>query len=281
MTFDDRTAIATGARQFNLLRRPLVTQPGFRQNRRDLLGIRLRIDGINSSRDANAENGAFVQGLAHLGIVEPQVTADGMDREFVRTRHAVNSGLGLIDQRRDIAGVIGIPFRDMKRKDKTGCRFRQEARLAAKLSGTVAFALHNGGDGVIIGADDFAMAEGPALGEPPRLGLNGLIVLESILQLGAQTLTLVGVEVGRSLEMVIGLLGPLSQGLSQREQMSLALAHHFDEHCAVASALAPKATHCLFKPAHQDRTLDLKHAGWFGDDLSNVTHDVENFFWAL
>jgi hypothetical protein len=41
----------------------------------------------------------------------------------------------------------------------------------------------NGGDGVIVGTDDFAMRQGFTLGESSRLGFDALVVLQGTLQL--------------------------------------------------------------------------------------------------
>jgi hypothetical protein len=42
--------------------------------------------------------------------------------------------------------------------------------------------------------------------------------------------------------------------------MAFSLTHHFDEHSALAPALAAKATHGLLEAAHEELALELEHS---------------------
>ena len=61
-------------------------------------------------------------------------------------------------------------------KDKTGCWFRGDAGLSAKLHGTIALPFENGGNGGIVGIDQFIMAQLFALGQPCGLFPDGFMV---------------------------------------------------------------------------------------------------------
>lgn len=169
----------------------------------------------------------------------------------------------------------------MDGKDKPDGGFREQTGLAAKLRCTVAFALDKRGDSFIVGTDDLAMREPLALGEPSRLGLDAVVVLKSRLQLALQALSLGLVDLGGQLEMMVGLLGPLGQGLAQSKQMGFGLSHQFDKHFALSSTLASKATHGLFEAAPKDTTLGLEHTRGLRDGIGDAIDHVEDFLWAL
>ena len=93
------------------------------------------------------------------------------------------------------------------------------------------------------------------------MSFDGLVVLQSRLQLMGQILALGRAKLGGALEVGVGVCGPLSQRLAQRQQMALGLTHHFDEDPALAPALTAKATHGFFEAAHEHLALDLEDPG--------------------
>ena len=67
-------------------------------------------------------------------------------------------------------------------KDKAGGHLGDESGLFAKLCRTVTLAFDNGGNGAIIGIDDFGLIQLFALGQAARLALDTFIVLGGLLQ---------------------------------------------------------------------------------------------------
>ena len=74
--------------------------------------------------------------------------------------------LDLVEQGQHIAGIARIALGHTVGKDKARGRLRHDAGLAAKLGGAIALAFEDGGNGGIVGIDDFTVAEFFALGEP-------------------------------------------------------------------------------------------------------------------
>ena len=80
--------------------------------------------------------------------------------------------LHLVDQGLRITGITGIPHRGMQGKDEASRRLGNDAGFAAKLRRAVAFTLTNGGNGRVIGVDDFAVGHRFTLRQPPGLLLD-------------------------------------------------------------------------------------------------------------
>jgi hypothetical protein len=103
------------------------------------------------------------------------------------------------------------------------------------------------------------MREPFALGQFARLGLDALMLFQGAGQLARQAFAFGRTDLSGVLEGVLGLLGPLWQGLAPREQRTCGLTHDFDEDPALAPALAAKAPHGFFEAAPEHLASDLEH----------------------
>ena len=59
-----------------------------------------------------------MEGLAHLRIIESHVTSYRVDGDLSGSAEAINGCLSPVDQRLDIAGVIGVPLWEVNGKDE-------------------------------------------------------------------------------------------------------------------------------------------------------------------
>ena len=132
-----------------------------------------------------------MQGLAQLGVIDPQITTKGDDPQAFGGDDKVNGVLDLVEHGQHIARVTWIARGHPIGKDKAGRGLRHDAGLAAKLRGAVALAFEDGGNGGVIGIDDFALGKFFALGEALRLcgdvpmgGTGGLQIAQQTLALG-------------------------------------------------------------------------------------------------
>ena len=62
--------------------------------------------------------------------------------------------------------------------------------------------------------------------------------------------------------------------------MAFRLAHHFDEHSTLPSALTAKVAHGLLQAAHEHLALHLEHPNWDWTwyHLRDVADYLEDFF---
>jgi hypothetical protein len=97
-----------------------------------------------------------------------------------RFRHFVHQGL-------HVTGVAGIPHGQGQGKHDAGRWVDEHPGCAAKLGGAVTLPLAHGGDGRIIGIDDFAMAQGLALGQASRWVGDPVMRIQSGRELDIQT----------------------------------------------------------------------------------------------
>ena len=81
----------------------------------------------------------------------------------------LQGALHFVDQGDHIAGIRGIPHRQRKGEDEAQ-RAGDQAGFSPKLGGAVALAFANGGNGGIVGIDDFTLPEGLAVGQSAGLG---------------------------------------------------------------------------------------------------------------
>ena len=131
-----------------------------------------------------------MEGLPHDGIIEPQITRY---RVYLALWACLAPRYGLLDlvqQGQHIAGITRIPLRDEVGKDKTSRGFGGEAGLSAKLCRAIALAFDNGGDGEIIGVDQFPVAELLAMGQLGRLFPDEVIVVHRRRECKGETHTL-------------------------------------------------------------------------------------------
>jgi hypothetical protein len=108
-----------------------------------------------------------------------------------------------------------------------------------------------------------------------------MMVLKGSLELASQPLALGRADFGGVVKMALGLPGPGGKRLTQREQMALGLAYHFDKDVPLPAALAAKPTHGFFESAHKHAALGLEKASGMGQCIGDVIDHLEDFFWAL
>ena len=138
-----------------------------------------------------------------------------MDPQALWRGNLVDGVLHLVEQGQHIARITRIARGHPIGKDKAGRGLRQDTGLATKLGRAIALAFEDGGNGGIIGIDDFAVGQFFALGQALRLlgdvpmgGAGGL-------QVAQQTLAL-GLAPGAVLvQACSGLLGPGRNGIAQ------------------------------------------------------------------
>jgi len=98
-----------------------------------------------------------MQSLTQLGVIDPQVPTEGDDPQTLWGSDPLHGVLHLVERGQHIARVTGIARRHLVGKDKARSGLRQDAGLAAKLRRAIALAFDNGGNGGVIGIDDFAV----------------------------------------------------------------------------------------------------------------------------
>ena len=96
-----------------------------------------------------------------LGVIQGQIPRQRVDRRRgARSATRPRALLHFIDQGHHIAGIAGIPDRQLKGEDEARGGLGDNPRFAAKLGRAVALAFANGGDRGIVGIDNFALAQG-------------------------------------------------------------------------------------------------------------------------
>ena len=86
------------------------------------------------------------------------------------------------------------------------------AKIKPPVRGTIALALHNGGNGGIMGIDDFTVGQLLALGQPPRLRADVPMRFLRRAQVSGQALPRGHAQMGGLLEGLVGLLRQGSDG---------------------------------------------------------------------
>src|SRR4029434_535644 len=131
------------------------------------LGGRRR-EGLDGVLAAYRQKLTRMQRVPHCRIVDTEVPCHGMHGEAMR---CLDPGEGLVDfvnQRQDIAGITWIAHTRIRGKDEACRRFRDEARLAAKLDCTIALSLENRGNGCVVRIDNFPVPPRFAMEAPSR-----------------------------------------------------------------------------------------------------------------
>jgi len=105
-----------------------------------------------------------MEGLTQVRVVEAQITRYRVNLPLRPCPGTVDGALDLVEQGEPITRIARIPLGHQRGKDKTGGWFRGEAGLSAKLRGTIALPFDNGGNGGIVGIDQFRVAQLLALG---------------------------------------------------------------------------------------------------------------------
>ena len=243
--FHDRSAISTGAGQVHLGGSPDAVQVRRVQHPSDILRCRYQGEGLDGFRDPYGEHPPRMQGVPQGGVIERQIARERMDDRAGTRPDPGDCLFHLVAQGLHIAGITGMAHRQMQGKAEPGRRLSDEARLAAKLGGAVAFALTNGGNGGIVGVDDLAVGQGLALRQAARLVCDPVMCLKGGRELGVQTRALRRRQLGRAVQARLG--GPCQRQdrLSQLQQVRLRLAYQRHQHAAHPPALAAEAAHQL------------------------------------
>ena len=170
-----------------------------------------------------------------------------MDAEPLGHTDTVDGALDLVEQGQHIAGIARITLGHTIGKDKARGRLRHNARFAAKLSRAIALPFDDGGNGGIVGIDDFTVAELLALRESLRLLTDVLLGLHRRVQLTGPTLTVGVLKVVGMVKELLCLLSKCLDGLAECQELSFSMAHQCHEDAALPPALAAKTTHDLFQ----------------------------------
>ena len=161
--------------------------------------------GSTGLGDAHRQNAARMEGLTQDGIIEAQITRHRVYLALWSCLDPVDGALDLVEQGQHITRITRIALGHEVGKDKTGRGFRGDAGLSAKLRRAIALAFDNGGNGGIVGIDQFTVAELLALGQPGGLFTDVVMVVHRRGERQGETLTL-GAHAGYA--SVRGALGP-------------------------------------------------------------------------
>ena len=171
--------------------------------------------------------------------------------------------MDLVEQGQHIAGIARIALGHAVGKDKARGRLRHDPGLATKLRGAIALAFEDGGNGEIVGIDEFTVAEFFALGEPCGLLADVRMAAQRRVERLAKRWRWASLSVGRLVKELLGLLPKRGDGLAKRQELLFRVAHQFHEDVALPPALAAKATHDLFQLLLEAVGLALS-AAWPG-----------------
>ena len=279
-TCDDWAAIATGAGKLHLGGGARAFQARFVQHPSDVLWGWGRGERVDRVGDAHGEHPPGVQGLAQLGVMQGQIPGQGVDRQRGAAGDLPPGGLYFIDQGEHLAGSTGIPNGQVKGEEETRGGLGDNAGLPPALSGAVALACANGGDGGSVGIDNFALAQGLALGEAPGLGGDLTMGSKSYGELGRQTGPLLLGQMRSALPLC--LRGPRQphHWAPGRQPLRLRLTHHVHNHLALPAALAAKAAHDRGEVVLEVLRLDLQRRARTRAVLGEGGDDLEDFFFA-
>ena len=188
VTFHYWPTRATGTGQVHLIGGALAVQARLIEQVEHLVGCRRGVDGRNGVWDAHGENAPRMQGLPHGRVVDAEVACHGMDGRAVVSLDPCEGVLNFINQREDIAGINGIAHRCMRGKNEACRGLRDETRLSTELSWAIALPLEDGGDGGVVGIDDFAVPKPFAMDELSRLFGNVLMGQQGFFERRGQVL---------------------------------------------------------------------------------------------
>ena len=186
--------------------------------------------------------------------------------------------LHFVDQGQHIAGIVGIPYRQLKGKDKARGGLGDNAGFAAKLSGAVALAFANRGNREVVRIDEFTLPQGFAVSQPAGLGGDLVMGFEGYFELGVPALPLVLRQGRRALHVLLRGLSKRHDLLPGLQQLPLGLAHQHHKHSALAAALAAKAAHNLDEGLLELPGLSFQPLALGGALVGEVGNDLEDFF---
>jgi len=188
-----------------------------------------------------------VECVAQLGVIDPEIPAEGVDAHTVWRGDEIDGALHLVEERQHVTGITRIALGYPIGKDKTGRGFGENPRFPPKLGWTIAFSFQDRCNGGVIRIDNFAVLQPFALGQ--TLGLLHDLPMGSAggFEVAQQALALGLTEGRRVVQKGLRLLGPGRNGLAEGQQVPFGLAHQRDEDFALAPTLPPKAPHNLLQ----------------------------------
>lgn len=165
--FHPWSAVPTGTGAVHLVRSPLAVQARLVEPGADLGSGGRGVDALDGLWNADRENASSMEDLAHRQVICAQITGHGMDGQPDARLDPCDGRLDSVNEGHHRAGIGWIAHGEQRREDNAGCRLRNQAGLAAKLDGAVAFALEDRSTGAILGIADFAVVQPLPLGQPP------------------------------------------------------------------------------------------------------------------
>jgi len=244
-TLDHRPTVAGCVGELHLAGRAGAVQVSRGQRGVDDLRRGRRRERLHRVGNPNREDVAAVQLLPQRGVVDGQVSCQRMDGRGRARGDLGTRGLGLVDQRLDIADITGITHGQPRGKDKPRRGLTENPGLAPKLGGTVTLAFANRGKGGIVGIDNFTLCQRLAVRQPPRLADNLLMGLQRERQGDVPAGLLVLGQLGRGLHLRLGGLGQRCYGRAGPQQVRFGLPHQMHKHFALPATLPSKAAHQL------------------------------------
>ena len=169
-TFDHRAAVASGAGQLHLAWGTVASHPRGGEQLVDCRGRWRRGERFHRVRAPHREDPAGVEGRAQLCVGEGESAGPRVDGGGGPRGDVGESRLHFVDQGQPVAGSPRVAHGQVPGKNKAGGGLGDEARLTAKLRGTVALAFADGGKGRSVGMDNVTAGQGLVGGEAAGLG---------------------------------------------------------------------------------------------------------------
>ncbi len=219
--------------------------------------------------------------VAHLGVIDPEIPAEGVDAHTVWRGDEIDGALHLVEERQHVTGITRIARGHPMGKDKTGRGFGEETRFPPKLGWTIAFPFQDRCNRGVIRIDDFAVLQPFALGQ--TLGLFRDLPMGNAggFQVAQQALALGLTEGSRVVQEGFRLLGPGLNGPAESQQVPFGLAHQRDEDFALAPALPTKTPHDLLQGLVQRMRLVAQWGRGERRLPRDPLDELQAFFWAL
>ena len=278
VTFDDWTAVAAGTGQLHLVGSPLAVQARLVETVEHLFRAKVRVDRLNRLGDADRENPSAMERLTQRGVIDAKIPGHRIDREPRWCPDTVDSLLHLVDEGQHITGIARIALRYPAGKDKARRGLREDAGLPTKLGRAIALAFHDGGDGRIIGIDEFTVAEFFPVGELGGLLTDVRMAAHRHVERLGQTLARGVAQCCRLCKELLGLLLKRIDGLAKLQELLFSVAYQFHEDVPVSSALATKAPHDFFHLLVESVGLALQLRGPAAAPLDDLFNHLEGFF---
>ena len=226
-----------------------------------VLGTGVGGDGLDRLGNAHRQNPARMEGLTQARVVEAQITRYGVNLPLRPCPDTVDGALDLVEQGQSITRIARVALGYQRGKDTTSGWFRGDARLSAKWRRTIALPFDNGGNGEIVGIDQFIVAQRLAVGQLCGLFTDVFMVAQRRGKGQGETLTL-GLRQGECLcETLFGLEGKGFDRLTACKELLFSVSHQLDEDVPLAAAASAKTTHDLREFVREASGLALERGG--------------------